>query len=260
MRLFSACAAVITAAFFCSAPVAWAGTWQQTEGTFLALTRRGGIASALAHNHVIAIKAPQIEVGEVGDAAGAGAGGGMPFPESVKVSFPVASLEVDDHALAVEVYPRLKEVGLYDSPFVELSESDRKTIRENMLADDQLWASKHPSIEMEARSFRIRSQAGEDSASSPLRDLTFKATHEADVSISIRGKTVRKTFPLIVSAQPASAEGGIGVSADYNVTIEGLTPARFDDFGFDAYSALLGAIKNQDVFFFYFKIVGIWKP
>lgn len=257
MRLFSVRAVVTILAIFGAVPTARAGVWQQSEGTFLALTRRGGIASALAHNHVIAIREPQIEVGDV---AGKSLAGDVPFPESVKLSFPVAALEVDDPTLAAQVYPRLKEVGLYASPFSELSESDRKTIRENMLADDQLWERKYPSIEMEASSFRIRSKTGAETALAFLKDLAFKPTHEAEVFISIRGKTVRKTFPLIVSVEIDSAEGTGTVSPTYNMTLEGLTPARFDDFGFDAYSALLGAIKNQDVFFFYFKVAGSWKP
>lgn len=239
------------------APSAHAGSWEQTDGTYLALTRRGGIASALAHNHVIAIREPKIDVGPV---ASSPATGTFPWPEWVKLSFPVESLEVDDIAIANQVYPRLKEMGLYDSPFGELSESDRKSIRENMLAEDQLWSSKYPAIELEARSFRTLQEGEKGVFGTQTSDLTFNATHEADVTVTIRGKTVRKNFPLILTAAPIASQDQSDGADKSEVTLEGFLPVRFDEFGFEAYSALLGAIKNQDVFYFYFKVQGKWKP
>jgi len=134
----------------------------------------------------------------------------------VEISVPVASLIVDEgstRALA----------GLGEGP----SDSDRNTIKENMLAADQLNGSKFPSITFSSTS-----------CSGTSGNVTVKG------NLSIRGATKAISPSLAVTADGSSfsAKGSFSVN--------------HTDFGFDPFSAMFGQLKNNNELAFHVDVAG----
>lgn len=213
-----------------------------TASTFAVITRKGGVASALAHNHFIYAKGYSMQV-EPGD--------GPTQPRSARVVFDVEGLVIDDPAVIEAAGRRLQELGIAHAQFSALSDSDRKNIREHMLAEGQLWAEKFPRIEVIATGFRSRE----------AKIGALDANAEADFEFRIRGQSVKKVVPLMIkSSASAKGSGQSQSSASGHVTVEGLVAARFTEFGFKPYSGLLGAVRNEDEFHFYIRTEGLWTP
>ena len=215
-----------------------------SQSTFAVVTRKAGLASALAHHHFIYAKGYSIKV-ESGESTRA--------PVSARVVFDAEALMVDDPAAIDPASSRLMEWGVDHAKFSELSDSDRKTIREGMLAEGQLWAQKFPRIEAVASDFKQR--AGKVGS--------IETTHEAQFVFTIRGRSVTKTVPLRIVPMPgAGVPAGAAVEASERgpFLIEGLTTARFTEFGFEPYSGFLGAVRNDDTFHFYLRTQGLWTP
>ena len=207
----------------------------ELRSIFAVVTQKGGVASAFAHNHFIVARNYEINVQP---------GSSVLEPAKVTLQFDAKNLEVDPFKIAEFAAPRLVNLGLSHAQFTDLSASDRKTIAENMLAEDQLNAAKYPVIEVEASNFRQKGgQIG-----------TQESNYEADFVFKIRGSTVKKVVPLLISQREVQ-EGGSPVSL---IQIEGLVSEKFQSFGFNAYSGLLGAVKNKDEFHFYLKTEGTW--
>lgn len=98
----------------------------------------------------------------------------------------------------------------------ELSEGNRKTIKKNLLARDQLDAESFPRI-----TFESKSCSGTRGAVKVVGDL------------ELRGRTRSITTIL-------------AVKLDEGFSASGSFDARATDFGFEPYTAMLGALKNQD--------------
>jgi hypothetical protein len=203
--------------------------------TFAVVTRKGGIAAGLAHNHLIVAQGYSIKAESNPQS--------QLQPLSVRVAFDADSLLVDEPGLSAASSKRLVELGLTHAEFSEISDDDRKTVKEHMLAKDQLWAEMHPRIEAVASNFKLQETR--------LGNLT--ANYTADVTFQIRGQSVKKVMPLIVTQSDRGNGRGL-------ITVEGLVSARFTEFGFKPYSGLLGAVRNQDEFHFYLRTQGIWIP
>lgn len=125
----------------------------------------------------------------------------------ISASIDVASLEPDEPAMR-------KKFQL--SP--EVSESDRKKILGNLRDKDQLDAEKFKTI-----SFKATRCSGGGKKSGIV---------EIEGDVTIRGKTKRVSFPLTIDW---SASG---------LKVKGAFVVQHKDFGFDPYSAALGAVKN----------------
>ncbi len=191
------------------------------DATILAVvTHKAGLASGLAHNHLIVASdfEPEISV-EEDDLS----------QLSFRVRFDVADLVVDRPDLQQRWQARLHELGALaaDETFSEVSESDRNKITESMLGKKQLEKDKFPTIEASV---------------SGLKKHTNDESWTASLEITIHGvKKVRQ------------------ISASINIVdgilhIESLTPFKFTDFGIKPYSAAFGAVKNQDKFHLYVSI------
>lgn len=124
----------------------------------------------------------------------------------VSITVPVASLDVDPQWLRDRVGYTQK-----------LKDSDRETIGKNMLAKDQLDASGHPNISFE--STRCTGSLG---------------SYKVSGNLSIRGKTAPVT-----SVMHIEVEGG-------ELTATGRFKTTHTAFGFEPFSALMGALKNRD--------------
>lgn len=196
-------------------------TWDfqiKTEDSiFSIVTLKKGIASGLAHNHLIAATAYQAELKANPKELEKGS-----FTFKTKVS----ELEVDRADLQKRWFPFIKSLAWLSEPFSELKGSDRETIREHMLASDQLNAKKFP--EITAKIVDIKA------SESQLGGKKFSKT--ANVAVTILGKTVARPFSanLVLNGEELNVEAAGGFS--------------FSDFGITPYSALFGAIGNQDKF------------
>ncbi len=195
------------------------------DSVLAVVTHKGGAAARLAHDHlVLAADAPtELEFSPRNP-------GGARFAAEIRVE----GLQVDDPASQERWYPRLAELRILAEPFKRPSESDRAKIRRAMLSEEQLDLASHPTLEV--RLVAVREEPA------TVGDVAF--THAVDVAWTIRGVEVQR---------PAAArwEEKEGV-----VMIEAVGALRFTDFVIQPYSAVLGAVRNQDEFHVYLRLVG----
>jgi polyisoprenoid-binding protein YceI len=131
---------------------------------------------------------------------------GPPEDCRISVTVPVSELEVDPEE-------KRAELG-FDK---KLSEGDKRDIRRNMLKPDQLWGDRHPMIRFESDS----------------------CTDYGEGRVLVRGKmTIRGVgkqldLPLRVRFD------------DQGLWAEVAFTQVHEDFGFEPYSAALGALKND---------------
>jgi polyisoprenoid-binding protein YceI len=134
----------------------------------------------------------------------------------VRIDLPVESLEVDPGDARARY-------GLDGST----SDSDRSSIKKNALSSGQLDVAKHPTI-----TFRSTSCARAGDKLEVVGDLT------------IRGQAHRVTVRLDASA----TEPGFKAKGRFTAT--------HTDFGFKPYSALLGALRNDEELTFFLDVRG----
>ena len=167
-------------------------------------------ASALSHNH--AVKANGWSGSVTWHPSDAG-------ECKVEISVPVASLIVDDNATR-------SLAGLGEGP----SDSDRQTIKENMLAADQLNGSKFPSVTFSSTS-----------CSGTSGNVTVKG------NMGLRGATKAISPSLAVTADGST------------FTAKGSFQVNHTDFGFEPFSALFGQLKNSNQLTFHVDVSGTAK-
>lgn len=200
-----------------AAPI-WEFILKPDDSVFAIVTRKKGLASALAHNHFIAAR--QFEATLKADPSRLNNG---EFQFKTKAT----DLQVDRPDLQKRWFPNVQALGWMTQPFESLSESNRETVRENMLDEGQLNEKSFP--EITARVEKISdapSQVGE-------RKFTKKAT----VAISLHGKTVSRDFSANINLQ------------DQELLAEAAGSLKFSDFGITPYSAMMGAVGNEDSFY-----------
>ena len=135
---------------------------------------------------------------------------------AVSIKVPVSGLDPDAPSLR-------KTVGLEG----ELSESQRGEVKGHMLGKSQLNSSKYGTIR-------------------------FTST-----SCASDGKTVTVTGELSIRGQGAPVTAGMTVTADgAKFTAKGSFTAKATDFGFEPYSAMMGALKNRNKMTFGLNVVG----
>lgn len=165
------------------------------------------VLSGLSHNHVIQAKGWSGTATWNVDDPGACA---------VELTVPVDQLDVDPQWLRDRVGYTQK-----------LKDSDRETIRKNMLAADQLDAARHSTIRFVAT--RCQGAAG-----------AYKVTGD----LTLRGRTAPVTALMKVEAdgQAFSASGRLETT--------------HTAFGFQPYAAPFGALKNRDELQFVIQVEG----
>lgn len=216
----------ILAAGLATAPAAGDSVDLDLEASVVAvLTHKAGLAAGLAHDHLIAAGDPEIEL-DFDPAA--------PGETACSLHLRSDALRVDDADLERRTYPLLEAWGLLDEPFAELSDKDRGKIRKAMLGKDQLAADDHP--EISARLVAL------EESESQLGKETFE--WRATVALTVRGKTIEKSL-----AARYRLDGE-------QLRIEAAGAFLFSDFGIEPYSALLGAVRNQDTFHLVLRLVG----
>lgn len=136
---------------------------------------------------------------------------------TINMEAKTGSLKVDDPALR-------KQYKLTS----ELSESDREQVTTNMKSEDQLNVARYPTITFKSTAIKAGASATDVSVTGNL---------------TIRGVTKAVTFPAKVKMDGQNFVG------------EGRVKIKQTDFGYEPYSALLGAIKNQNEVILNIKVV-----
>ncbi len=165
------------------------------------------LLSAAAHNH--AIRATNLTSSIKWDAEDLSAC-------KINISLNVADLEVDSEQSRSLAASKEKDAKIRKGFEKSISDSDRKAVRKNMLSAKQLDGETHKTIE-------------------------FKSTSCTDKSISgdftLHGVTKSITMPARISVDNEKAT---------KFSVNGSFPIKSTDYGFEPYSDLGGAVKNQD--------------
>jgi polyisoprenoid-binding protein YceI len=200
-------------------------TIDPARSVFAVLTHKAGIGSAVAHDHLIVAPAPVEKFDYVASA---------PEKTTIEVRIDVASLQVDPPAQRAAWAPLMKRIGILSADLPPVADGDRAKIREAMLGADQLDAANHPEIRAELAVL----------ARAPALEATCL---KLKLGLTIRDKKVERLLE-------ACTRGGdtleIGIVRAF----------RFSDFGIEPYSALLGAIRNDDEFHVFVQIVANQNP
>jgi hypothetical protein len=195
----------------------WNFKVRDADSVFAIVTQKSGVAARLAHNHLIVARNFDAQLSADSKNLSSGT-----FTFKTKVN----DLEVDRTELQKRWYPTIQSLGWLKEPFEALKDSDRDTIRENMLASGQLDGGKFPEI-----SARIEKIVD---APSKLGERSFNK--KATVALTIRGQTVSRDFAANINLQGEELQ------------VEAAGSLKFTDFGITPYKALMGALGNDDRF------------
>ncbi|MDJ0839795.1 MAG: YceI family protein [Acidobacteriota bacterium] len=194
------------------APAEW--TVIPEKSILAVITHKAGIAKGLAHNHFIF-------AGNYTLSLSMDAG-----PDTLKLTaeLPVDELIVDETETSKRYYGRIEELGILSEPFEPLKDKDRNKIRKAMLGKKQLHGAEHKQIA--ARLVGVRSEK------TTIGKQSF--THVLTMTFTIRGKTAEVEVPAVIE------------TTDGVLKLEATAPMKFSDFGIKPYSAMLGAVANED--------------
>jgi len=194
------------------------------ESILAIVTHKAGLASGLAHNHLVAATGYRAELAF-----------DPPSPVDARFEFhaKAADLVIDSPELNPAWYPRLEALGILSEPFKEMSEKDRAKVRETMLGGKQLDAERFPEI---SGSILGVEPSGDGDAEFPYAVTIAFEAHGRRVEREIRGRF-------------EETDGG--------VVLEAVGDFRFTDFGIKPYSAFLGTVKNRDEVQLYVRIVAV---
>jgi hypothetical protein len=189
----------------------------QEDSIFAVLTHKAGLGSSLAHNHLIYPKAYSTSLSSEDDEL-----------ESVsfKLEFPVDNLTVDDPDMQKKWQPRINPYKLANSKLSPVRPSDRNSITESMLGPEQLDAETYPTISAELVVI--------EEAKTTVGNMRF--SRQALVRVTIHGQTVERKVPIDI------------IWEEDRMFVQALGAFTFTEFGITPYSAMLGAVKNQDQF------------
>jgi len=191
----------------------------EKQSIIAVVIHKGGFASGLGHNHFIAAR--QFDSRLVFDPD-------SPADTRFELRLRVEDLIADDPVLRKSWSTRLKELGILDEPFAELSEKDREKIRRAMLGKKQLDSSAFPTIAVAVTGIELNAP-----------DQESALPHEVTLTLEVLGRRVERS----VRARYALS--------DETLIVEAAGTFRFTDFGIKPYSAALGAVKNLDEFHVY---------
>lgn len=223
-------AAAALTATVAAVPPAWEVV--EDESLFAVVTRKAGPAARFAHDHLVHPRRYDIELELDLDRPGA---------TRMELAFDVEDLVVDDPVWQDRIQDRLQELGILDEPFQGASDSERDEIREEMLDSGQLDAAGHPRVRLVTRSVEP----------DPEHDEAFLVAFEMTVRDETRRGEARVRMEHPGEEDPGQEEGG----GPERMVLEGRAELRFTDFGIEPYRAFLGAVRNQDRFFLYMRLV-----
>lgn len=187
------------------------------KSIFAVVTHKAGLAAAFAHNHLVYPAEYKTELSVDGN---------DPLTAAFTLEFNVNALEVDAPDQQKRWFPAIQAAEILKDPFKAIETADRKTIKEHMLAKDQLDAEAYPTISAKLVSLKA------DRAKRGKTDYAYSAV----VAFTVHGKTVEREMPANVTVH------------DDRAVIDAAGEFRFTEFGIEPYSAFGGAVRNEDRF------------
>ena len=216
---------------FCSSLQVLAANLDIAKSNLVILTEKEGIASALAHRHIIAASnwTGVLELKKQTDKVA----GSIPTLESGSANIVIRTkdLVVDSPEAAAGIISLLGETKRWDPNKDKLEPGNADSVRENMLAESQLDAQHFPKIEGFGR-FSDCKKNGE---------LKLKCSLES--TLKVRDRSVVRQMTVSIK------------NADKELVVEFIGEFRFSEFGIRPYKAMLGAIAVTDEFILAGKIV-----
>lgn len=165
------------------------------------------LLSAAAHNH--AIRATNLTSSIKWDAEDLTAC-------AINISVNVADLEVDSEQSRSLAASKEKDAKIRKGFEKSISDSDRKAVRKNMLSAKQLDGETHKTIDFKSTSCTDKSVTGD---------------------FTLHGVTKSITMPARITVDNEKAT---------KFSMSGSFPISSTEYGFEPYSDLGGAVKNQD--------------
>ncbi len=209
-------------------PPAAAPTWtvDAASSLFAVLTHKAGLGARLAHDHLVVAR---------GATATLAFDPARPEATGFDFSVPVLALDIDPAAERAAEAPRLRALGALDGELAPVDDEDRTEVREAMLSPRQLFASRFSHVRAELAGLAPRTAA----APGPLAEFAWEAT----VRVSVRDRTVERRVPVRLDIDGSTLRA------------EALGEFRFTEFGIEPYSAFLGAVRNEDLFHIFVRLV-----
>lgn len=187
----------------------------EDHGLIGVLTFKQGVLKGMAHNHLITAQKYKGSLRWDGS---------DPMSLRGTVTLRVGNLAVDDPEASMRWYPRIETLGWLQEPYGLVPMKDRNKVRKAMLSKDQLDQKKFPDIKAEI--------IGAQPADIQVGGVTFN--YQLSVTFTVKGTSVT----IVTPANLDVVEGGL--------KIEAVVTTTFSQFGIEPYSAMFGAIANQD--------------
>jgi polyisoprenoid-binding protein YceI len=199
---------------------------------FAVITHKAGLAARLAHDHLVVAVSPEVRLEFDPER-----------PEATRCTFVVAAerLEVDAPAARAAWKGRLQELGIQSGDLPVVPDSDRIKVRAAMLGASQLDIERFPEIRAEL--VRVEPRAASAGSGNP-----GESQGEAVVRATIHGRTVERHLQARWSGESGA------------LVAEMFGEFHFSEFGIDPYSAMLGAVRNTDIFHLYVRIEAHEQP
>ncbi len=210
---------------FLKPPTAIAAKIDDAKSTLAIVTEKEGVASALAHRHIIVATRWSSKLDLKLNGKGSIESG------SAEISIPVADLVVDSPEAAKGILSILSAGNIWDASKHNLSPENSAKVRENMLAESQLDAAKSPRIESQGVITSCRER--ESHSFVCILDLT----------VTIKGRSVKRSLQINLNSNDGEWR------ADF------LGRFKFTEFDIKPYTALLGAIAVSNEFVLAGKLV-----
>lgn len=193
------------------------------KSSFAVVTGREGVASGLAHRHIVVASDPAVSLNLTipGEAKSAPQ---LPTGGSADIKVKVKSLIVDDVNASEQIRGLLVEHGVWNATADHVEPSVREKVTENMFDKSQLDEEHFPTI------------SGTGTFADCQASAAQVATCKLHLTVTIHGTAVSKDLDLKLSRD---AEGTTG---------QFVGAFKFTEFGIKPYSAMLGAIRVSDEF------------
>lgn len=187
------------------------------------VTQRGGFAAGMAHDHLIALPSGTLEIDFDAE---------RPLATTIALDVGVERLVVDDAAMRARWSERLIELEVVGRELSTIDDGAVTKIRRAMLGKKQLDAESFPRLTASIDALVERE--------SVVGEVRFP--YSATVTLGVHGTT---------SSRPMAAR----FERDgERIVIEALGEFSFTELGIRPYSAMLGAVRNQDTFFVYARL------
>ena len=194
------------------------------KSSFAVVTGREGMASGLAHRHIVVASEPSVSLMMTFPQDAAKSNPQLPTGGSADIKINVKSLIVDDVDASEQIRGLLVEHGVWNATADHVEPSVREKVTANMQDESQLDAEHFPTI------------TGSGTFTDCQQASALAAVCKLHLTVTIHGTPVTKDLDLKLSRDSAGMTGQFAGAF------------KFTEFGIKPYSAMLGAIRVSDEF------------